>query len=222
MKVIILGATGAVGSEAVKALVAHSDVSRVTALTRRALDFSHPKLATHIVDVFSPASFADHIAGHDAAICTFGVGQPSKVSREEFLKVDKRAVMDFADTCKTKGVKHFELLGSVAIDPKSRSFYLRSKGELRDAIAALGFLRFSCFQPSMLITPHNRYGWSQAILLALWPVLSPLLIGPLQYYRGIRVEVLGQAMAHNLLRPGTGVEILHWGKFEHLAHGAST
>ena len=64
------------------------------------------------------------------AICTLGVGQPSKMSKEEFLKIDKQAVLDFAVSCKNNGIKHFQLLASVSINANSSSFYLRSKGEL--------------------------------------------------------------------------------------------
>jgi uncharacterized protein YbjT (DUF2867 family) len=217
MNIVMLGATGAVGSEALKSLLAMPQIARVTAITRRSLDLAHPKLHVQVADVFSPSSYASVLNGHDGAICTFGVGQPSKVPPAEFLRVDKDAVMAFASACKMADVKHFELLGSVAADPASRSFYLKSKGDLREAIAALKFARFSCFQPSMLITPDNRYDWVQGIMLAVWPVLSPLLIGPLQKYRGIAVAELGRAMARNLLSPGSAVEILHWPAIKTLA-----
>jgi len=78
---------------------------------------------------------------------------------------------------------------------KSNSFYLRTKGELVEALKALNFDRLSIFQPSMILTPTNRYGIAQAITLKVWPFLKPLLMGSLRKYRGIPVNVLGQAMA---------------------------
>ena len=34
-----------------------------------------------------------YLGGHNVAICTLGVGEPSKVSKkEEFVKIDKTAV----------------------------------------------------------------------------------------------------------------------------------
>jgi uncharacterized protein YbjT (DUF2867 family) len=221
MKVVILGASGAVGSCAVAALQGMEDVSQITALVRRPLAVSSDsKLQQRIVDVSNPASYTQYLQGHNAAICTFGVGQPSKVSREEFKAVDFDAVLAFAKSCKEQGIQHFELLGSVAADPMSRSFYLRSKGTLRQAIAGLRFARFSCFQPSMLLTQGNRYGFSQRLLLAAWPAFSHILVGGLQKYRGIRVEDLGAAMAHNLRTEGQGNELLHWQQFQNLIQAA--
>ena len=221
MNVIILGASGAVGSGVVAALQDMDEVSQITALVRRPLVVSSgSRLQQHIVDVINPASYAQYLRGHNAAICTFGVGQPSKVSREDFKAVDFDAVLAFAKSCKEQGVQHFELLASVAADPMSRSFYLKSKGALREAIAGLGFARFSCFQPSMLLTQGNRYGFSQRLLLAAWPALSHVLVGGLQKYRGVRVEDLGAAMAHNLRTDGQGNEVLHWPQFQNLIQAA--
>jgi len=101
--------------------------------------------------------------------------------------VDKLAVIDFAKACKAGGVKHFELLSSVGISADSSSFFLRSKGELVEELKALNFERLSIFQPSMILTPTNRYGFMQGLTLAVWPVIDKLLIGGLRKYRGIKV-----------------------------------
>ena len=151
--------------------------------------------------------------GHTTAICTLGVGQPTKASKEEFIKIDKIAVLNFATECKKVGVKHFELLASVGINAKSSSYYLRTKGELVEALKALDFDRLSIFQPSMILTPTNRYGIGQAIILKIWPLLKPFFIGSLRKYKGIPVNVLGQAMAKNILKEGEAYEVLQWDQF---------
>ena len=126
----------------------------------------------------------------------------------------------FAKICKQSGVRHVELLGAVGADSKSRAFYRRVKGELEEALVALNFERLSLFQPSMILTPTNRYGIQQALTLAFWPGLSRLLIGPTRKYRGIRIEALGAAMANNLATAGQGVETLHWHQFTALAEAS--
>jgi uncharacterized protein YbjT (DUF2867 family) len=211
--IIILGATGAVGTEVVRTLSGRAEVT-VTALTRRPLTENfNTNVTTHIVDPLDSKSYSEILRGHQIAICTLGVGQPTKVSKEEFKRVDFDAVLAFATTCRNAGVEHFLLLGSVAASPNSSSHYLQSKGRLRDAIAALGFKRFSTFQPSVLLTKTNRYDWKQGVLLIVWPLISPLLLGPLSKYRGIRVEDLGHAIASRAIVEGQGVEILHWSDF---------
>jgi uncharacterized protein YbjT (DUF2867 family) len=211
LRVVMLGASGAVGGEAVSVMRRMDDVQALTLLNRRTLpSLSDPKIAQHVVDVLDPVSYRHLLAGHNGAVCTLGVGQPSKVSHAELTAIDKDAVIAFATACKQAGVAHFELLSSVAADPKSGNFYLRTKGELREALVALGFKRLSIFQPSVIVTPANRYDLAQGILLKVYPTLSRLMFGSLAKYRGIPVETLGRAMATNLATAGQGAEILHW------------
>lgn len=187
-------------------------------LGRRAVDLpANPRLVQHVVDVFDPATYAHHLAGQQVAICTLGVGQPSKIGKAEFVRVNKEAGLAFARACRAAGVKHFELLRSVGANAQSSSFYLRTKGGLNEALTALKFGRLSIFQPSMILTPSNRCGWSQALTLALWPWLNGVLPGPLQRLRGIPVAELGRAMAPQACTEGSGGEVLQWADFKCLS-----
>lgn len=212
--IIFLGATGAVGGEALNALLLEPGTSKITLLGRREVpDMPEGRVSQHKIDVTRSETYDDLIDGHDVAICTLGVGEPSKVSKEQFLKIDKVAVLDFAKACKNSGVKHFELLSSVGISANSSSFFLRSKGELVEELKALSFDRLSIFQPSMIITPENRYGVSQALTLAAWPVIDKLFFGGARKYKGIKVAELGGAMARNVFTKGGGDEFLMYDDF---------
>ena len=168
----------------------------------------------HKISISDTNSYSEYLEGHTTAICTLGIGEPSSVSKEELIRIDKTAVLDFATACKKAGVTHFELLASVGLNHKSKSFYLRTKGELVEALKELNFERLSIFQPSMIITPTNRYGISQALTLKVWPHLNPILIGGLKKYRGISVNYLGQAIAKNVFIKGEAYEILQWNEFQ--------
>ena len=216
LRAVLLGATGAVGRNVLRETLRSPAFANVTTLGRRPVEGvdGAGKLTQHVVDLGVPASYRDRVAGHTTAICTLGVGQPSKSTPEEVWKVEIDYVMGFAAVCKEAGVRHFSLMTSVGANPRSRFAYVRLKGTQEERVKALGFERTSLFRPSMLLTPENRYGPSQAILLALWPRLHPLLVGPLRRYRGIRVEDLGTAMARNAARDAPPrVEILEWDDF---------
>ena len=212
--IVMLGASGAVGTATLNSLLSCRNISKLTLLGRKTISGIEADFVNqHKISVSDNGSYEAFLTGHSSAICTLGVGEPSKISKEEFIKIDKIAVLDFAIACKRAGIKHFELLASVGIHPASRYFYLRAKGELVEALKDLNFDRLSIFQPSMILTPSNRYGLSQAITLKVWPLLKPFLLGSLRKYRGIPVEVLGQAMAKNIFIKGEGYEILQWDQF---------
>jgi nucleoside-diphosphate-sugar epimerase len=216
ISIVMLGASGAVGGIALQNLLIQKNIERITLLGRtpvQHLKTNAISFEQHKIDVFESGSYISFLPTHTVAICTFGVGEPSKISKEEFVKIDKTAVIEFAKACKKSGVKHFELLSSVGISLKSSSFYLRTKAELVEELKALNFERLSIFQPSMILTPVNRYGFTQAVTLKVWPLLNPILLGKLEKYRGIPVAVLGQSIALNILKTKTGFEILQWDDF---------
>jgi len=65
-------------------------IKQLTLLGRRpAENIVGESVSQHKIDIFSPQSYEPFLAGHDTAICTLGVGQPSKMSKEEFVKIDK-------------------------------------------------------------------------------------------------------------------------------------
>lgn len=217
IRVALLGASGAVGGEALSKLLSDQRLDKAVSFGRRTLKgMENRPIEQHEIDVSDSKAYAGKLSGCQAAICTLGVGEPSKVSREAFLKIDKAAVLNFAQACKAQGVTHFSLLSSVGIDAKSSNFFLRTKGELVEELKALEFESLSIFQPSMILTPTNRYGVSQAIVLKVWPLLKPLLIGPLRKYRGAKVDVLGSAMAVNAFISRLGTNYFQWDDFHKL------
>jgi uncharacterized protein YbjT (DUF2867 family) len=218
LSVGMIGATGAVGGHVARVLTGMPQVTRLLLIGRRAVEgLDGPRLVQHVCDPTLASTYATRLVGVTAAICTLGVGEPSKVSHDELVRIDKTAALDFAAACKTAGVQHFSLLASVAASARSTNFYLRTKGELEDGLRALKFERLSLFHPSVILTPTNRYGMSQAIVLAITPRLTPLLIGSARKYRGIEVERLGCAIARNLLADKSGEETLHGDEIRQLS-----
>lgn len=219
---VVLGGTGAVGSSVVRALLAGDVWRRVTALVRRAgalSDLKDPRLERRVVDVLDPGQYERFLTGHGVAFCTMGLGEPSKFAREEFRRVDLEGTAAFAAACRRQGVTHFLLLTAVLANAKSSIYYTHLKGEVEERVKGEGFARASFFRPSMLVTPTNRYGFTQGVLLALFPFIDPLLVGPLSRFRSIKVSDLGKAMVRHAERPGAGVEVLEWKEFQAVLHG---
>lgn len=109
VSIVMLGVTGAFRGEVAKTLLNMPELGHLTLLGRRPLsdissdaDNVAEKVVQHKVDIFEPNLYLSLIAQHDVAICTLSVGQPSKMSKQDFLKVDKHAVLDFAAVCKKR------------------------------------------------------------------------------------------------------------------------
>lgn len=219
---VVLGGTGAVGSSVVRALLAGDVWRRVTVLVRRPdalAELKDGRLERRVVDVLDAGQYERFLAGHRVAFCTLGIGEPSKLSKEEFRRVDLDGTAAFAAACKRQGVTHFSLLTAVGANPGSRIHYTWLKGQVEERVKAEGFARASFFRPSLLVTPTSRYGFMQGVLLALFPLIDPLLVGPLSRFRSVKVSDLGKAMVRHAERPGAGVEVLEWNEFQAVLKG---
>ncbi|MFT6971663.1 MAG: nucleoside-diphosphate-sugar epimerase [Roseivirga sp.] len=144
--IVFLGSSGAVGSVALENLLNFSRINKLLLLGRKKIKVANNiKLEKQIIDISDSTTYGSYVTDFSTAICTLGVSQPSKISKDEFVKIDKTAVLYFAISCKNNGVKHFQLLSSVGISKSSRSFFLRTKRELVDALEQLKFDRLSIF-----------------------------------------------------------------------------
>lgn len=220
LSIVMLRASGAVGGHALQTLLQHPSIDHITILGRTLipnLNSENIGIIQHKIDIFEVNTYQQFVERHTTAICTLGVGEPSKTNKEDFIKIDKTAVLNFAKVCKESGINHFELLSSVGANASSSSFYLKVKGELIVELESLNFDRLSIFQPSMILTPINRYGFSQGIILKVWPILKPLLFGKLKKYRGVPVEILGRSMALNIFTKKLGIETLHCSDFYNIS-----
>jgi uncharacterized protein YbjT (DUF2867 family) len=140
-----------------------------------------------------------------------GIGQPRKVSFDEFWRVDVEYAGAFARGAAAAGVRHISLLSSVGANASSRNPYLRAKGTAEQAVEGAGIIRTSLFRPSLLVTRHVRYGFQDRVMQAVFPVIQPIL--PARYH-SVHVEDLGRAMCINAELPGPpGVEVLEYPEF---------
>jgi uncharacterized protein YbjT (DUF2867 family) len=225
-RAVVLGATGAVGGALMRELFASPLCICVTAIVRRetpelmTIPGARGKLITILAnlgrlehDTRAALSFA---LPHRLAFCTMGVGQPRKVSAEEHRRVDVEYVAAFARACRESKVHHFSLLSAVGANSRSRSRYIRVKGDAEAAVRALGFPRTSLFRPSVLVTPEIRYGTQDRITQWLMPRVSRFL--PSRFHE-IHVDALARAMRINADRePTRPVEILEYDDVVRLLH----
>jgi uncharacterized protein YbjT (DUF2867 family) len=129
------------------------------------------------------------------ALCCLGTTLRQAGSQAAFRAVDHDAVVAFARAARARGARRFVLVSSLGADPRSRTFYLRVKGEADDAVAGLGFEQVTILRPSMLDDEGTRPDHRRGERLAL-PVARLLfsVVGRTHRYAPIRAEVVARAM----------------------------
>jgi uncharacterized protein YbjT (DUF2867 family) len=188
---IIIGATGFVGLALTKELLDKSFYSKVIVLVRKPLNISHVKLVQEIIDFDKPD--VSKIIGDDF-FCAIGTTLRKAGSKEAQYKIDCTYPFELGKIAKANGVKQYLLVSSVGADANSSNFYLKTKGDLEQKIQSLGFENFVCIRPSFLLGERQEVRFGEKIGIVLAKILSPLMIGSLQKYRGIDVTKIAKAL----------------------------
>jgi uncharacterized protein YbjT (DUF2867 family) len=194
------GATGLVGRETLRALLAEPGFVRIVVWTRRPSGQSDPRLDERIVDFEQlEAAFAHSLT--DAAVCCLGTTIKTAGSKERFRRVDYEYVLAFARAAKRAGAKHFVVVTALGANPRSALFYNRVKGELEQALAALPFASLSIVRPSLLLGERGELRVGERLFQPLSRILP-------RRYRGIEARTVARAIVKLLHEPGQGRRVV--------------
>lgn len=173
--VLLAGASGLVGRALLQELLADESVAQVHAVGRRALPMRHAKLVQHEVDFKALPALP---RAHEAYVA---LGTTIKVagSREAFRAVDFDAVLAFAKAAMAAGALRLGVVSAMGASTRSGIFYNRVKGEMEEAVSALGWRTLVIARPSFLAGDREalgqpvRPGETLALNVSRW--LAPLI-----------------------------------------------
>lgn len=156
MKIILTGATGFLGQEVLKQLLADVTVTEVVLLVRKSADITNPKLKEFVLRDFLDYSEITKDIKADACIWCLGVPQ-SAVTKEEYIKITFDYAMYAAKQLLSLNPQlRFCFVSGVSANQKEKGISLqgRIKGRTERELALLGNNIF-LFRPSF-IKPGNR------------------------------------------------------------------
>jgi uncharacterized protein YbjT (DUF2867 family) len=199
-RLVIVGATGMVGGYALRYALDHVAVGRVTAIGRKKLGISHPKLDEVLHRDFADCSaLAQALSGQDAAIFCLGTYTGS-VSDAELRKVTVEYTIEFARVLRGSSPEaSFSFLSGNGADPTGRSqiAFARYKGEAENALRAAGLPRVYLFRPAYIypVEPRKEPNLGYRLLRGIYPAFR--LLFPNQV---IRADDLARAMVDITVR----------------------
>lgn len=190
---LLAGASGLVGSHVLEVLLEAPDVSRVFAVTRRPLGREHLRLANRIVQFDRIEEQLKGLRCH-VAFCCLGTTIRQAGSEQRFRQVDVDYVLAFARAARAAQAQRFVVISSVGANTRSTNFYLRTKGEMEDGLAAIGFPSLDILQPSVLLGWRREMRPMELLARIFMPLANPFLIGSREAYRAISARTVAQAM----------------------------
>jgi uncharacterized protein YbjT (DUF2867 family) len=207
MTVLLLGASGLIGSHCLNILLSDERFEKVVVLVRQALSISHSKLTQVIVDFDKLDNYASEIKA-DAVLSTIGTTLRKAGSSVKFTKVDYEYQLKVAEIARRNGARVFVLLSSIGADKKSWVLYTKVKGEVEDAISRLGYEKVIILRPSILLGERAESRPGEAVGQWVAKQMPFVFSGPLAKYRGIPAQIVAHAMVNAVQKPYKGVDIV--------------
>lgn len=202
VRLLLLGATGAVGRQLLRLALEDTRVGCVVAPTRKPLP-AHVELLNPVVDFNELPEHAPYWQA-DVVICALGTTLKAAGSKAAFVAVDRDLPLQLATYCRAAGAKAFVLNSSLGAK-LGNNLYLNTKAELEAAIGALGYPSYTIVRPSLIDTEREVARPGET--LALWAARCLRLLIP-RRYRAVKPAAIAHAMLDAALRTEPGTTIL--------------
>jgi uncharacterized protein YbjT (DUF2867 family) len=190
---LLAGASGLVGATLLDVLLEAGDFSRVVAVSRRPLTREHPRLANRTVQFDKIAAQFNGFTCQ-TVFCCLGTTIRAAGSEQEFRKVDVDYVLALARLAQAAQAQRFIVVSAIGANARSENFYLRTKGEMEEALVAMHLPALDILQPSLLLGWRGEIRPFELAATALMSLMNPLLVGRYAIYRGIKVQTVAHAM----------------------------
>jgi len=215
---LVAGATGLVGQAVLAALLTDKRYAAVHCVGRRPLTVKNKKLFSHVVD-FATLTKLPGIRHVDDVFIALGTTIKVAGSQAAFRAVDFDAVVAVARAAKAAGAIKLGVISAMGANAGSAVFYNRVKGEMENALAALGYQTLVMARPSMLA--GDREALAQAPrpleklgLFAMMSLFKPLIPAN---YQAISATQVAHALLSTVQGSRQGTRVLLSGEMQRLA-----
>lgn len=205
VRIALVGATGLVGRKVIE-LSSAGDEVRIVGIARREAPLPPGARMEMFVAETDKWSEVLEAVRPRALICALGTTMKKAGGNElAFRAVDFDLVLATAQAAHRAGVPNMVLVSAAGADARSKSFYMRVKGEAEDAVSRVGFKRLDILAPGLLRgerVDDLRLAERAAIVAA--PLIDPLLSGKWKRFRSIDAALVAAAALGLAMRRAGG------------------
>ena len=192
--IIVAGSSGLVGSEVLKVLLNDGRTEHIYCVLRRRLECEQTKLTQLISNDLQIQKEQVDIPP-TVGVITLGSTVKKAGSKEKLRDIDVNLVVETAKAMKAIGVSRIFVLSCLGADEKSRSHYLRCKGEMEKEVMQLGFQETIFIQPGPLAGERSEVRNDEKLLQLVSKLVKPVMKGKWANYVPIQASTVAMALA---------------------------
>jgi uncharacterized protein YbjT (DUF2867 family) len=203
-KALLLGSSGLIGNHCLNELLADEYYTSVEIWVRTSSGMKHPKLIETIIGF-------DEIKNRNTdaqqVYCCLGTTIKKAKSQEAFRKVDYDYVADLAKISEKSRAEKFLVISSIGANVKTGNFYLRTKGEMEEAVKQCKIPAIFIFRPSILFGKRKEFRFGEIIGKFIMHFFTYFLWGKMKKYRGIKASTIAKVMVKLAKEENIGIHI---------------
>lgn len=199
LKAIIFGATGLIGSQLVEFLENDPRFSEIVLVSRKSMKKSSSKIKEIITDYDNLDDITEQLIG-DCMFCCIGTTSSKTKSKDTYKKIDGFYPIKIAEIAERNNIPYYSVVSSIGANASSKTFYLRTKGEMEIDVLQKNINSIAIVRPSILAGKRNEFRFGEKIGLILSYLIYPFLLGALKKYRLIKAKDVAASMLHYFFR----------------------
>ena len=209
--ILLIGASGLIGSELVQLLLRDDKIKSLKVFVRKTLAITDQKLIELLVDFEHLEDFKDEFQG-DALFCCIGTTRKKTPDLAAYKAIDYGIALAAAKLARSNQVPQVHLVSAIGAAISSKIFYNRLKGEIEKDVLKLDFPTTVIYQPAMLIGKRSESRPAEFIAQKLMPFFDVFLLGKAQKYHSIEAKKVAESMLTNLHKSQKGASVFQYEK----------
>ena len=194
MIAVVIGSTGLVGNLLVQQLLNDPEIFNLISISRKPLSYHHLKLKQILLQDLSELPAHNANMKGDYYFCCLGTTIKDAGSQQNFEKIDRVAVLDFAKIARDFDAKCFSVISAYGAHSQSRVYYNRVKGSVEEALKQLHFKRLVIFKPSLLMGTRKAFRLGERVAIEIVKVISFVLPTFVSKRLGTNVDLLASRL----------------------------
>ena len=200
---LLVGATGAVGTAILEQALERREIRRIVAPTRRPLLRRAAKLENPVLDL-GALTGKEEFWTCDAVVCTLGTTIRVAGSQAAFARVDRDLPIQVGRFARAGGATRYALNSSLGASPGG-NFYLRTKAEAEQGIIDLGFASTTIVRPSLIDAEREESRPAEYLGVLVARALKPFIP---KKYRAVTPQQIAEALLRGVLDRAPGLHIV--------------
>jgi uncharacterized protein YbjT (DUF2867 family) len=115
-------------------------------------------------------------------------------NKTNFLKVDQEYVLEVANWAKQNKAEKLAFISSMGANPKSKTFYLSTKGLVEKELEKLEFPHLIILRPSLLLGKRNEFRSGEKAAILMMRLINPFLAGRLKRIKAVNAQLVAFAL----------------------------